>query len=105
MKIDRTSTDEMSLLLYLETRAVDHGGRVNSRHMNEADMQRVKQWNEVGFIRFGRIASQDVTENGAHWVEFSDDAWAEAGALRMERGKRVWSKRRFQTIKEKWASA
>lgn len=29
---------ELSLLLFLETRAVDYGGRVDTRHMNMDDM-------------------------------------------------------------------
>ena len=39
------SKDEKSLLLFLETRAVDYGGRVNVQHMNLEDMEIAKRWN------------------------------------------------------------
>ncbi len=97
--------DEVSLLLFLETRAVDHGGRVDSRFMNESDAAIAKKWSEMGFVRFGRIASEDCNANGSNWVELSDDAWGEVSALRMERAKRNWKNRRFETTEEKRASA
>lgn len=111
MKIDRTNKREMSLLLFLEDRAVNYGGRVNIRFMNTEDLQKAQEWNDSGFIRFGLIVHQDdqsdtgsATEKGANWVELSDNAWSEAGLLRMERGKRVWANRKFQTTEEKRTS-
>ena len=100
MGFDRGNRAEVSLLLFLETRAVDHGGRVDTRHMNKEDMDIAKAWNESGFLRFGRIALEDANANGGSWVEFTDEAWAAAHQLRMERGKRGWSSRRYKTTEE-----
>jgi hypothetical protein len=33
--LDTMTSDERNLLLYLETRAVDYGGIVDTKHMNE----------------------------------------------------------------------
>lgn len=104
MKI-ASKKEEVSLLLFLETRAVDHSGRVDSRFMNESDFAIAKEWNELGFVRFGRIASEDCNPSGSNWVELSDDAWREVSELRMERAKRNWKHRRFETTEEKRASA
>ncbi|AMV30885.1 hypothetical protein VN12_02135 [Pirellula sp. SH-Sr6A] len=92
---------EVSLLLYFETRSVDHSGRVDSRYMNESDVEIAKKWNEIGFVRFGRIASEDCNANGSNWVELSDDAWSEVSVLRRERAKRNWKTRRFRSTEEK----
>ena len=37
--LDTMTSDERNLLLYLETRAVDHGGLVDAKHMNKEDME------------------------------------------------------------------
>lgn len=90
--------DEKSLLLYLESRAVDYGGAVDSSHMNAEDFQLARRWNDSGFIRFGRIYSKDVTGNLTNWVILSDEAWAEAHAERRARNARMQSaKTKFWT--------
>ncbi len=93
--------DELKLLLYLETRAVDHGGRVDTRRMNEAEMDIANRWNAEGFLEFGRIVYADCTPHGSHWVRLSDDAWQKVHAERKARARRVWAKRTFQTTAEK----
>lgn len=100
MQVDRTNR-ERSLLLFLESCAVDKGGRVNVRHMNAEDMRLAEEWHAAGFIQFGRIASYNITNNSyTHWVALSDAAWVESGLLRAERGKRAWIQRQFQTTAE-----
>lgn len=42
-KLDK---DEKSLLLYLETRAVDCSGSVDTRHMNTSDQKTAAAWHE-----------------------------------------------------------
>jgi hypothetical protein len=102
MKTLETMTqDARSLLLFLETRAVDHGGRVNAIHMNVEDMHIAKQWNQEGFVGFGRVASEDITHNGAHWCKLSDEAWKLAAEERKARAERTWLKKRFNPAYEK----
>lgn len=46
--LDTMTSDERSLLLYLETRAVDHGGKVDAQHMNKEDFDIAKKWMKKG---------------------------------------------------------
>lgn len=94
--------DEKSLLLYLETRAVDHSGVVNIQHMNEGDMKIAERWNKSGFVEFGRIAFKYLNSlRGSHYVHLSAKAWEAVAALRQERAERTWNKREWLTAKEK----
>ena len=47
--------DEISLLLYLETRAVDNSGKVGIRHMNADDFTIAQDWHNEGFVQFGEL--------------------------------------------------
>lgn len=80
--------DERSLLVFLETQAVDHGGKVFSASMNADDIAITKSWIESGFIQFGRIKANVITHSRFHWVILSDEAWRKAGELRKERALR-----------------
>lgn len=101
------SRDEESILLYLETRAVDHCGRINSTQMNDKDWENMKAMKDEGFIDFGRICHEDAapgrrtSEGGAHWVTFSDEAFALAHACRMKRARRNWDSKGYRTTEEK----
>jgi hypothetical protein len=95
------SKDQISLLLYLETRAVDHAGRVDGSHMNAKDFSQAELWKSEGFIEFGRIASGDTKKSGAHWVRLSNDAWAIVAAERRASADRNWSVKAFRTTAEK----
>ena len=97
--------DQRTLLLYLECRAVDTGGRVHGQHMNAEDFSQAAEWNEAGFIGFGRIASEDCDQYGAHWVTFSDAAWEAAHRERRARAERMLENRNYRTTAEKRASA
>ena len=83
--LDTLTKDERSLLLFLESRATDQGGRVKTAHMNAADMTIAEGWHREGFVGFGRIASEDLSEFGTHWCSLSDEAWALAAAERKAR--------------------
>jgi hypothetical protein len=104
--------EELSLLLFLETCAVDYGGRVDSRRMNKEDFAIVDEWKKSSYVLFGRIYSKDITDS-SHWVELSNVAWNDAHAERKARfnrinEKRTWSKTeeaRQDNIEEKQASA
>jgi hypothetical protein len=93
----------VSLLLYLETRAVDHRGRVSLRHMNEEDLEIAREWDERGFLSFGRIRHADITEDGTHAVHLSEAAWALAHHYRKAKAERVYAKRDYRTTAEKRA--
>jgi hypothetical protein len=42
------SKDEKSLLLFFESCAVEYGGKINVRHMNEDDFKIAEAWNRTG---------------------------------------------------------
>jgi len=97
------SKEEISLLLFLECRAVDHSGRVKTIHMNTDDMKIAERWNEEGFVKFGRIAFANLTKgrDGTHWCHLSEEAWRVAAAERKARAGRLWIKRIWKTTEEK----
>lgn len=99
-QLDEMTRDERSLLLYLETRAVDFGGKVDVRHMNKEDMDMAKRWNSEGFLKFGRIKFHDILskQSGTHWCELSDEAWALAQQERKARYTRISSKLEFGKV-------
>ena len=92
--------EERSLLLFLETCAVDGQGRVKTAHMNEHDMRIAKEWTKDGYIEFGRIAHKDVSNLGDCWVHLGDQAWQDVQALRRQRADRVWKAKRYETTEE-----
>jgi len=98
--LDTMTKDERSLLLFLESRATDQSGRVQTRHMNEADMKIVERWNAEGFVKFGRIRSADLSDLGSHWCFLSDEAWTLAHAERKARAYRTWTNRQWKTTDE-----
>lgn len=83
---------QKSLLIYLETCAVDTGGLVIGARMNKEDFQIVEIWKNEGFLNFGRIAMADIQKDTYtphdHWVELSEKAWQMAHQLRIERADR-----------------
>lgn len=60
MNLSEMTKDERSLLLFLETQAVDYGGLVDVRHMNEDDCNIASDWNECGFIIYKRISFYSI---------------------------------------------
>ena len=102
--LSKLSKERKSLLLYLEFRAVDHHGAVNTIHMNSADMTIANEWNEMGFVQFGRIARSGVMPvDCSHWCCLSKAAFRVAAALRMERAERGFKARAWSTIAERRA--
>ena len=97
--------EEKSLLLFLETQAVDYWGKVDIRHMNEDDMNIAERWNKEGFIKFGRICYKDIKPAGirvsTHWVNLSEKAMNAAHDERKARAVRTWKKREWKTTEEK----
>lgn len=105
MTAETMTKDEKSLLLFLETCAVDQGGRVNTAHMNADDYETAKRWNDEGFVRFGRICRDHCSERTSHWCFLLDKAWPLAAELRKQRAGRMWHKRDWQTTCEKRGAA
>lgn len=103
--MDLTTKDERSLLLYLETRAVDHGGRVADANINAEDLAIAERWNAQGYVNFGRVAWEDVTAGrvtgSAHWCLLSPEAFEDAHRLRRERAARMWANRTWRSTAEK----
>ena len=94
------SKDERSLLLFLETRQVDYGGRVNLVHMNKEDMDIAKKWNNEGFIAFGRIVARNINSEGSSWCKLSEEAFNLAHEERKARAKRMWENRTWISAKD-----
>lgn len=95
--------DERNLLLYIETRAVDYGGSLDNRHLNEGDMKILERWKEEGFIDFGRIAFKTTPEfckTFTLWATLTEEAWKEAWTERIARFTRVYENRRWMTTEE-----
>jgi len=98
----RLSRQQLSLLLYLETCAVDHTGLVDQRKMNAADFRKANEWNKSGFVKFGRICSKDIgwLMPYTHWCEFSEDAWTATHSERKARANRLLKNRDWQRTEE-----
>jgi hypothetical protein len=92
--------DEASLLLYLETCAVDYGGKVDLRHMNPLDLMALANWTNAGFVDSGRIRFKDIHFHRSYWVVLSDEAWEMAHKLRRERCERLYSRRAWRKAGE-----
>lgn len=88
---------ERSLLLYLETCAVDDYGRVDARKINAEEMKIMDKWKKDGYIDYGRIKFKDIRASKPLWVVLSDDAWRDVHILREERAKRMWKNKKFST--------
>ena len=102
MKTD-LSREEKSLLLFLETCAVDHGGLVNPAHMSAEDMVIAERWSEDSFVWFGRVLSKSLKATGkySYWCELSEAAWLLAHAERHDRAGRMAKKRIWRKTSEK----
>ncbi len=71
---------EKRLLLYLETRCVDHRGVIEPRQVNREERLVIARWEDEGYLL--PIIGRDV-------VRFSDQAWADAHAERRARYERM----------------
>lgn len=84
--------DERSLLLFLETIAVDHWGIVDDmRNLNADDIKIMKKWNEESFVIIKRISRKHPRMKGTqltYAIRLLGDAWELAHQLRKERALR-----------------
>lgn len=72
--------------------------------MNADDFKIAERWNAEGFVRFGRIASEYLSNAGAHWCSLSEEAYVLAYEERKARCIRTWAKRTWRTTEEKRAA-
>ena len=89
---------ENNLLLYLECCAVDYGGKIDSRRINDDERHILKRWHSNKFIQYGRIAANDIRGGLTHWVTFTDSAWTAAHNERRARNARMMNQRRAEYI-------
>jgi len=101
--LDELSRNERSLLLYFESVSVDYSGLVDLRRMNSDDIKIAEKWNEIGFIKFGRIAYKFLpvgASKATHWCNLSEYAWKLAHSERLARFERNYSQRNWMTTEE-----
>lgn len=101
MGVEDFTKDEQSLLLYLETRAVDYGGRMNGQQLNNVDRENLTKWKVSGYVESGRICADDHNKDGTLWCKLSERAFNDATALRKARMLRMWENRHYRTTAEK----
>lgn len=94
---------KINVLLYLETRLVDYGGRVDMRRINGEDQAAIDQMVEDGLILFSRICAADCKPDSSHAVSFTDEAWQFAHSFRKMRADRSEVQRNYRTTAEKRA--
>lgn len=71
------SDGERDTLMYVETRVVDHGGKLSGEQMNYADHQTLKLFTAAGLVEVGeaRRSPDDPRENIRQVERFADEAW------------------------------
>lgn len=100
--IEELTSNQESLLLYLETCMVDGGSMLSSAKMNQDDWDNAATFKEEGVLEVVRLKMADVrryeyTGKGyTHRVSvFSDKAWEMAHRIRRERGQRIVGKKEW----------
>ena len=90
--IENLTSAEQNLLLYCETRAVDHGGFLDTKQINADDIAIGKRWNEEGFMTFKRATKRNFDGDIkalTYKVSLTDAAWKIVAKLRRERAIRL----------------
>jgi len=87
MELETMTREERSLLLFLETQAVDFGGKVYTASLNLTDLDIALRWRDIGFIKFGRLLSAlgGGTSERSHVVILLPESFALAAAERKRR--------------------
>lgn len=100
-KLDPDSRPQNSLLRFIETRAVDHGGLLAESLLSGDDNEMLAHWMMNGYISMGRVCSEDITRDSCRWVALSEQAWRDAHAIRLDRAAKSWRGRKWQSTDEK----
>ena len=93
MTPDTMTRDERSLLLYLETCAVDQGGLAEGRRMNKEDHEAAKKFAELKLAYLYRVPAtilfddnlEQVLRKYTHWVTLTPAGFELAHRLRVRR--------------------
>ena len=88
---------ERNFLLYAETCAVDHGGRLEGIRMNNDDMVAAKSLEQKGICSMVRlkmhyIQSLPHTRKYTHFVSITEKGWGVVAMLRQEKATRTLTK-------------
>lgn len=92
MKLEQMGKDERSLLLYMESCAVDGYAKLDQRRMNDIDRAFAEDWNRTGFIKYGRVKAKAIEDSASkctHFAILSDEAWTLAHQERRNRANRT----------------
>jgi len=96
--IETLTSDQKSLLLYVETRAVDHSGKLRDDQLNGIDRANLKAWDRANFVSSDKIPASGRQNDGCSmWAFLSDEAWEAAGKLRRAKSKRMFENRNWPT--------
>jgi len=87
---------QLNLLLYLETCAVD-GGKVDIRRMRPEEVEQVERWVANKLLQFGRVC---LDSGGGHWIRLSPKVRVVIALERTIRAERFWASRTWQTTSE-----
>lgn len=98
------SWTEQSVLLYLETCAVDQAGMVEAVRMNSEEFDIIDRWKQTGFVKFSRLPADYVMkqkgrrDQKTHIVALSQDAWETVQAYRRGRADRMLDTSQFKEL-------
>jgi len=84
--------DQRSILLYVETCAVDHGGLLEGIRMNADDHTAMAQLQHAGILKHGRVPGRllgTFQRNVTHWCDLTDAGWELAHQLRRACARKV----------------
>lgn len=80
---------ETDFLLYLESRLVEHRGRLRADQMQPEELLLAQRWSDSGFLCFTPLRADEVDYSRSHpethRVSFSEHAWATAFNARRAR--------------------
>jgi len=100
---------ERSVLLYAESCLVDNLGRLESRKMNDEDIEALKSLKGKGIVQdFGRLAWKVVeyymtlgtSNKPTHYIRLTDEGWKLAHQLRKERSKRLINENTKESLRK-----
>ena len=102
MILSELSKDERSLLLYIESCAVDQGGLVHNLRINAEKRDILERWNKDKFIFFSRITTASLkilrNKHQTGQVFLSENAWELAHKERRARNLRMLSTKPYCNI-------
>lgn len=102
--VDEWGKDHKTTLLYAETRAVDHNGRLDRNHMRESSQyptrlaggKELRGHTDYDCLRDAQAAGFGVLSDDESTFDFYDAGWAYVHGLRKERALRGLAERERQ---------